>query len=156
MLGGFHFNDRKYADDDLTMGSIDPYQLFRIFYEISAAEFEAGSELDIAYMIDQSHNLKPKIEAMIQTVMTAQEHFAKAMLVDHALLARSRAREDLVMSERILKDAYETDVRPMLAEWRKSRNLPADPLEAFRASGYSERIARERGSRNQAAPSSFA
>jgi L-rhamnose isomerase/sugar isomerase len=156
MLVGFHFNDRKYADDDLTMGSIDPYQLFRIFYEISAAWFECGSEPDIAYMIDQSHNLKPKIEAMIQTVMAAQEHFAKAMLVDHSALARSRAQEDLVMSERILKNAYETDVRPLLAEWRKSRDLPPDPLEAFRASGYSQRIAKERGSSKQAVPDSFA
>jgi L-rhamnose isomerase / sugar isomerase len=156
MLGGFHFNDRKYADDDLTMGSIDPYQLFRVFYEISAAEFEVGAELDIAYMIDQSHNLKPKIEAMIQTVMAAQEHLAKATLVDHSALARSRAREDLVMSERILKDAYATDVRPILAEWRKNRNLPPDPLEAFRANGYAERIAKERGSKKQTRQSSYA
>lgn len=156
MLGGFHFNDRKYADDDLTMGSIDPYQLFRIFYEISAAEFESGAEQDIAFMIDQSPNLKPKIEAMIQTVMTAQEHFAKAMLVDHGALACSRAREDLVMSERILKEAYEEDVRPFLAEWRRSRKLPADPLAAFRESGYTERIARERGPRKQGGESRYA
>ncbi|HVP12713.1 MAG TPA: L-rhamnose isomerase [Phycisphaerae bacterium] len=156
MLGGFHFNDRKYADDDLTMGSIDPYQLFRIFYEISAAQFETGSDLDIAYMIDQSHNLKPKIEAMIQTVMTAQEHFTKALLVDHAALVQSRDREDLVMSERILKDAYDTDVRPILAQWRKGRNLPPDPLEAFRASGYSERIAGQRGPRKRPSSGGYA
>lgn len=144
MLGGFHFNDRKYADDDLTMGSIDPYQLFRIFHEITAAEAERGADLDIAYMIDQSHNLKPKIEAMIQTVMTAQEHFARALCVDHAALAAARAREDLVAAERVLQDAFQTDVRPLLAEYRRSRRLPADPLLAFRESGYVERVSRER------------
>ena len=83
MLGGFHFNDRRYADDDLTMGSIDPYQVFRIFHEIRMFEFETGKRADIAYMIDQSHNLKGKIEAMIQTVTTAMELYSKAALVDH-------------------------------------------------------------------------
>jgi L-rhamnose isomerase/sugar isomerase len=144
MLGGFHFNDRKYADDDLTMGSIDPYQLFRIFHEITAAEARLRRDLDIAYMIDQSHNLKPKIEAMIQTVMTAQEHFTKALLVDHAGLASARARDDVVLAERILQDAYQTDVRSLLAEYRRRRGLPADPLGAFRESGYAQRVARER------------
>ena len=156
MLGGFHFNDRKYADDDLTMGSVDPYQLFRIFHEITAAEFERGGDLDIGYMIDQSHNLKPKVEAMIQTVMTAQEHFAKALLVDHAALARAQQREDLVLAEHTLRDAYLTDVRPLLAEWRRSQRLPADPLQAFRESGYAERVAKERGGRKQTDMSSFA
>jgi L-rhamnose isomerase/sugar isomerase len=145
MLGGFHFNDRKYADDDLTMGSIDPYQLFRIFHEIVAAELQLGRELDIAYMVDQSHNLKPKIEAMIQTVMTAQEHMAKALLVDHQALSNARARDDIVQAERILQDAYQTDVRPLLADYRRGRNLPADPLLAFRESGYAQRVALERG-----------
>src|SRR5205085_5471609 len=86
LLGGFHFNDRRYADDDLTIGSIDPYQVFRIFHEIRFFEWEKGSKADIAYMIDQSHNLKGKMEAMVQTVMTAQELFAKAALVNHELL----------------------------------------------------------------------
>ena len=144
MLGGFHFNDRKYADDDLTMGSIDPYQLFRIFHEITAAEHELGRDLDIAYMVDQSHNLKPRIEAMIQTVMTAQEHLAKALLVDHKALAGAQARDDLVQAERILQDAYLTDVRPLLAEYRQGHNLPADPWLAFRESGYVERVSRAR------------
>jgi len=156
MLGGFHFNDRKYADDDLTMGSIDPYQLFRIFHEIVAAEVERGHDLDIAYMVDQSHNLKPKIEAMIQTVMTAQEHLAKALLVNHGALARAQEREDLVLAERILKDAYETDVRPLLAEWRQSRHLPADPLLAFRESGYAERVAKNRRARKPASTDRYA
>ncbi len=92
MLGGFHFNDRRYADDDLTTGSIDPYQVFRIFNEILDYEWETGSRADIAYMIDQSHNLKGKIEAMIQTVVNIMELFAKAALVDRKKLARARAR----------------------------------------------------------------
>src|SRR6185369_15405152 len=87
MLGGFHFNDRRYADDDLTLGSIDPYQIFRIFHEILQYGWETGARPEIAYMIDQSHNLKGKIEAMIQTVTTAMELYAKAALVDHVKLA---------------------------------------------------------------------
>ena len=144
MLGGFHFNDRKYADDDLTIGSIDPYQLFRILYEIVAAEGERGADLPLAYMVDQSHNLKPKIEAMIQTVLTAQEYFAKALLVDHAAVAAARAADDIVAAEIALRDAFHTDVRPWLSEYRRQRKLPPDPLSAFRESGYVARVARER------------
>ncbi|MFQ5805767.1 MAG: L-rhamnose isomerase [Phycisphaerae bacterium] len=156
MLGGFHFNDRKYADDDLTIGSIDPYQLFRIFYEIIAAEFEAGRDLEIAYMIDQSHNLKPKIEAMIETAVTAQEHFAKALLVDHKALMQAQAQDDVVAAERLLKDAFYADVRPLLAEYRQSRGLPPDPLLAFRESGYAERVARARAPQKVAPDQSYA
>ncbi len=156
MLGGFHFNDRKYADDDLTMGSIDPYQLFRIFYEIVAAEHEAGRDLDIAYMVDQSHNLKPKIEAMIQTVVTAQEHFTKAMLVDHEALDQARQRNDIVKAEMILRDAYNTDVRPFLGEYRKNRGLEADPLTAFRESGYAEKTSAQRGAKKSKASGGYA
>ncbi len=150
MLGGFHFNDRKYADDDLTMGSIDPYQLFRIFAEITQAERESGRDLPIAYMIDQSHNIKPKIEAMIQTVMTAQEHFVKAMLIDFNAAALARKNHDTVMAERAWRDAYSTDVRPFLAEYRRSKALPADPLLAHRESGYEARAAAERAGRKSA------
>jgi L-rhamnose isomerase / sugar isomerase len=150
MLGGFHFNDRKYADDDLTMGSIDPYQLFRIFAEIVQAEREGGKDLAIAYMIDQSHNLKPKIEAMIQTVMTAQELFAKACLVDFEAAVVARRRGDIVMAERAWRDAFATDVRPMLAAYRRAKGLPADPLIAHRESGYEARAAAERGGRKKA------
>src|SRR5205814_3937880 len=106
MLGGFHFNDRRYADDDLTMGSIDPYQVFRIFHEILQFESETGKRADIAYMIDQSHNLKGKIEAMIQTVTTAMELYAKAALVDHARLAECQSRCALVDAETCRKDAF--------------------------------------------------
>ena len=156
MLGGFHFNDRRYADDDLTMGSIDPYQVFRIFHEILHFEWETGRRADIAYMVDQSHNLKGKIEAMLQTVTTAMELYAKAALVDHAELDARQRSCDLVDAEICLKDAFSTDVRPAIREWAAARGLPADPLGAFRQSGYLERIPAERSARNLAAVSSYA
>ena len=156
MLGGFHFNDRRYADDDLTLGSIDPYQIFRIFHEIAFYEWETGQTPDIAYMVDQSHNLKPKTEAMIQTVMTAQELFAKAAIVDHKKLGAHQQKGDLVDAENCLKDAFSTDVRPQIEEWRKAHRLPAHPLEAFRESGYLKKIESERGARNRTADASFA
>ncbi len=156
MLGGFHFNDRRYADDDLTMGSIDPYQVFRIFHEILFFEWENGGRADIAYMIDQSHNLKGKIEAMIQTVSIAQELFSKAALVDHEKLAAAQQKSELIRAESCLQDAFATDVRPAIREWRRAKGLPEDPLEAFRASGYGERIAQERASRNMSSISSYA
>src|SRR6266536_6202488 len=115
-LGGFHFNDRKYADDDLTLGSIDPYQVFRIFHEIAMFEWETGARADIAYMVDQSHNLKEKTEEMIQTAVAAQELYAKAVLVDREALARHQARSALVDAEECLKAAFATDVRRMLRE----------------------------------------
>jgi L-rhamnose isomerase/sugar isomerase len=156
MLGGFHFNDRRYADDDLTLGSIDPYQVFRIFHEIRFFEWETGSRPEIAYMIDQSHNLKGKIEAMIQTVITAQELWAKSALVDYSKLAHFQDRCDLVDAENCLKDAFSTDVRPAIAEWARSSGLAKDPLKAFRESGYLERITGERAERNRASVTSYA
>jgi L-rhamnose isomerase/sugar isomerase len=156
MLGGFHFNDRRYADDDLTLGSIDPYQVFRIFHEILHFEWETGKRADIAYMIDQSHNLKGKIEAMIQTVMTATELYAKAALVDREKLAVHQQRCDLVDAENCLKDAFSSDVRPVIREWAASKGLPVNALEAFRESGYLERITAERSGKNQPAVSSYA
>jgi L-rhamnose isomerase / sugar isomerase len=153
MLGGFHFNDRRYADDDLTLGSIDPYQVFRIFHEIQFFEWETGTRADIAYMIDQSHNLKGKIEAMIQTVMMAQELYAKAALVDHQALAHAQTRCDLVAAESLLQAAFATDVRPAIAEWRAAKTLPANPMTAFRESGYLDRITADRGRRSSAATS---
>jgi len=156
MLGGFHFNDRRYADDDLTMGSIDPYQAFRIFHEIFFYAWETGKQPDIAYMIDQSHNLKGKIEAMIQTVTTAQELYAKAALVDHETLAQAQTKAELVDAESCLKDAFSTDVRPAIREWAKSKGLPEDPMRAFRESGYLERITGERAAKNAASVSSYA
>ena len=153
MLGGFHFNDRRYADDDLTLGSIDPYQVFRIFHEILLFEWESGARADIAYMIDQSHNLKGKIEAMIQTVMQAQELFAKASLVEYETLASAQGRCQLVEAESVLRDAFSTDVRPVIQEWRTARGLPSDPLEAFRQSGYLEQITADRRGRSSATSS---
>jgi L-rhamnose isomerase/sugar isomerase len=156
MLGGFHFNDRRYADDDLTLGSIDPYQVFRIFHEILFFEWESGKHADIAYMIDQSHNLKGKIEAMIQTVNMAQELFAKASLVDYEKLASAQSKSDLIRAECCLQDAFATDVRPAIREWRHSKGLPQDPMQAFLSSGYLERISRDRASRNMSSVSSYA
>ena len=144
MLGGFHFNDRKYADDDLTVGSIDPYQVFRIFNEIVAAEWETGNDLDIAYMIDQSHNIKPKIQAMIQTACRVQEILAKALCVDRKALARAQQAEDTVAAEEVLQKAFRLDVTPILQAVRKALGVPADPLEAFRASGYERTAASAR------------
>jgi len=156
MLGGFHFNDRRYADDDLTLGSIDPYQVFRIFNEIAHFEWETGKRADIAFMIDQSHNLKGKMEAMIQTVTTAQELYAKAAIVDREKLADAQARSALVDAESCLKDAFSTDVRPVIREWSRSRGLPEDPMDAFRQSGYLERITTERAEKNATSASSYA
>jgi L-rhamnose isomerase/sugar isomerase len=154
VLGGFHFNDRKYADDDLTLGSIDPYQVFRIFHEIvSAKESERAG---IAFMIDQSHNLKGKMEAMVQTVVMAQELYAKAALIDQARLAELQDTCRLVEAEECFRGAFWLDVRPIVREWRVARGLPAEPLKALAESGYVEKITQERGSRNSASVSSYA
>jgi L-rhamnose isomerase/sugar isomerase len=154
MLGGFHFNDRKYADDDLTLGSIDPYAVFRIFHEIrSAAELHERDVSQIAYMIDQSHNLKPKIQAMIQTVLSAQEMFAKACLVDRKKLRDAQTAQDIVAAEEVLRTAFFTDVRPLLSEWRKRKNIDPDPLAAYRASGYEAKVAKERDAARASRPS---
>lgn len=142
-LGGFHFNDRRYADDDLTLGSIDPYQIFRIFHEIHLAGENALDE--IAFMIDQSHNLKGKVEAMVQTVATAQELWLKSALVDREKLSRLQHECDLVAAEELFRGAFWMDVKPLLWEWRRAKGLPEDPLAALRASGYVERINAERG-----------
>lgn len=156
MLGGFHFNDRRYADDDLTLGSIDPYQVFRIFHEICYYTWERGTAPDIAYMVDQSHNLKPKMEEMIQTAMSAQELFLKAALVDHAELAGLQQSTDLVPAEETLREAFFLDVRPVLRDWRRSKGLPGEPLKAFRESGYLDRAALERAERNLGSVTSYA
>ena len=153
-LGGFHFNDRKYADDDLTLGSIDPYQLFRIFHEIlsSGKDDQAG----IAFMIDQSHNLKGKVEAMVQSVVTAQELYAKAASVDRERLAELQQQCRLVEAEECFRDAFWQDVRPVVRDWRAARGLPVEPLKALAESGYVEKITEERGSKNARSVSSYA
>lgn len=147
-LGGFHFNDRKYADDDLTLGSIDPYAVFRIFSEILGASEVHGLETGhIAYMVDQSHNLKPKLQAMVQTAVTAQELFAKAGLVDRAALGSAQHARDIVAAETILRDAFFTPVSGPLSEWRVSRGRPSDPRAALVESGIETRLAAARGGR---------
>ena len=156
MLGGFHFNDRRYADDDLTLGSIDPYQVFRIFHEILVHESETSITADVAFMIDQSHNLKGKIEAMIQTVSVAQELHAKAALVDRERLAHLQDSCSLIEAEECFRSAFWHDVRPIIREWRRARGLPEDPLQAFLESGYLERATRERRDRNVGAVASYA
>ena len=156
MIGGFHFNDRRYADDDLTLGSIDPYQVFRIFHEIQMYEWEHSAAADIVYMVDQSHNLKGKIEAMIQTVCTAQELYARAAMVDHERLAKLQKECALVDAEETLRSAFWQDTRALVQDWRKQRGLPADPMQAFRESGYLERITRDRRERNLGASVSYA
>ncbi len=155
-LGGFHFNDRRYGDDDLTLGSIDPYQVFRIFAEILYFEWEHGERADIAYMVDQSHNLKNKVEEMIQTATTAQELYAKAALIDFGRLATLQSRSALVDAEEVYRDAFSTDVRPLLREWRMARGLPEHPLRAYRESGYTEAQEKARGEKNRARTASYA
>jgi L-rhamnose isomerase/sugar isomerase len=147
-LGGFHFNDRKYADDDLTLGSIDPYQIFRIFHEIQFEQSKGGGFAAPAYMIDQSHNLKGKVEAMLQTVVTAQELYAK--------LAELQDACKLVEAEELFRDAFWQDVRPLLRDWRTQHGLPASPLAALREGGYVARIADERRAKNAGGVSSYA
>lgn len=155
-LGGFHFNDRKYADDDLTIGSIDPYQVFRIFHEIHFEKHRNAKAVPPAFMIDQSHNLKGKMEAMVQTVVTAQELYAKAALVDQEKLAELQDACALVEAEELFRGAFWQDVRPWLKEWREQKGLPGDPMAELRASGYVEKITSERGAKNANATASYA
>jgi L-rhamnose isomerase/sugar isomerase len=148
LLGGFHFNSRKYADDDLIVGSADPFELFRIMREIAAARSDpatADTATSVAYMIDQSHNVEGKIDAMIQSVMNIQTAYAKALLVNDERLTEAQAEGDVLGAHRVLMEAFETDVRPLLGRLRAGLGLDQDPFEAFRQSGYGERIARERG-----------
>jgi L-rhamnose isomerase/sugar isomerase len=140
-LGGFHFNDRKYGDDDLIVGSIDPFQLFRIFFElVDVGAFASG----VRFTVDQSHNVESKIEAMLQTVMNLQEAYAKALFVDRQALAAAQAEGDVLEANRILTDAFSTDVRPLCAKVRGDLGAAADPIGAFRSSGYGERVAQAR------------
>jgi L-rhamnose isomerase/sugar isomerase len=140
-LGGFHFNNRKYGDDDLIVGSINPFELFLIYVEL--VEAEESTRID--YMIDQAHNIEPKIEAMILSVTNLQEAYAKALLVDQAALDEARHSGDVLGAHRTLLDAYATDVRPLCAKVREDLGASADPVSAFRESGYLEKVVNERG-----------
>jgi L-rhamnose isomerase/sugar isomerase len=142
-LGGFHFNNRKYADDDLIVGSVNPFELFLIYVELVEAEERSQTRID--YMIDQTHNIEPKIEAMLLSVMNLQEAYAKALLVDRPSLAEARHSGDVLGAHRILLEAYATDVRPLCATVRETLGGAADPIAAFKEGGYAERVAEERG-----------
>jgi L-rhamnose isomerase/sugar isomerase len=140
LLGGFHFNSRKYADDDLIVGAIDPFELFRIMVEIARDE-PAG----LALMIDQSHNVEGKIDAMIQSVSNIQTAYAKALLVDRERLRGAQRGGDVLGAHRVLVQAFEADVRPLLSTLRERMGVDPDPVAAFRRDGHPERLARERG-----------
>jgi L-rhamnose isomerase/sugar isomerase len=147
-LGAFDFNSRNYADDDLIVGSADPFQLFRIMNEIVANDALLGAGVN--FMLDQCHNIEPKIPGQIRSVMNVQEATAKALLVDRDALKAAQTSGDVLGAHGVLMDAYNTDVRPLLAELRGSQGLPADPYAAYADSGYQERIARERVGGQQA------
>jgi len=139
-LGGFHFNNRKYADDDLVVGSVNPFELFLIFCELAAAEGRLPR-----LTIDQAHNVEPKVEAMVVSVVNLQEAYAKALLVDRTVLADAQQERDVLGGHEALLDAYRTDVRPLCAKVRAELGAADDPVAVLRASGYVERRAAERG-----------
>jgi L-rhamnose isomerase/sugar isomerase len=148
-LGSFDFNSRFYADDDLIVGAADPFQLFRILYEvIRGGGYGTGS--GVAFMLDQCHNIEEKIPGQIRSVLNVQEMTARALLVDTEALAAALAAGDVLGANGILMDAFYTDVRPMLAGWREQRGLPRDPIAAYRASGYREQIVADRVGGQQA------
>jgi L-rhamnose isomerase/sugar isomerase len=138
-LGGFHFNNRKYADDDLIVGSINPFELFLIFCELAAGDGELPR-----LTIDQSHNIEPKVEAMVLSVINLQESYAKALLVDRRVLAEAQAAGDVLAGHELLLDAYNTDVRPLCATVRSAAGAAADPVAELRASGYAQKAAEAR------------
>jgi L-rhamnose isomerase/sugar isomerase len=148
-LGGFDFNSRFYADDDLMVGSADPFQLFRIL-----AEVVQGGALDaaanVAYMLDQCHNIEPKIPGQIRSVMNVQEATAKALLIDQEALHAAQQAGDVLGANAVLMDAYNTDTRPLLASLREETGLDADPMAAYRKSGYAEKIVADRVGGTQA------
>ncbi len=148
-LGSFDFNSRFYADDDLIVGAADPFQLFRILFEVLRG---GGLEADspVAFMLDQCHNVEDKIPGQIRSVLNVQEMTARALLVDRAALSAAQQSGDVLAANAVFMDAFYTDVRPALAEWRESRGLPGDPMAAYAASGYFERISAERVGGTQA------
>ena len=151
LLGGFHFNDRKYADDDLIVGSQHPFELFLIYNELVAAAESDVPEVaecarNVAYGLDQSHNVEPKLEAVLISVLNCQKAYAKALVVDREALAARRAEQDVLGAHRVLVEAFETDVEPLLARVRDEMGLAPDPLAAFAASDYPEKVREDRGS----------
>jgi L-rhamnose isomerase / sugar isomerase len=148
-LGAFDFNSRFYADDDLMVGAADPFQLFRIMYEVVRAD-ALDPSAGIAFMLDQSHNIEPKIPALIRSVMNVQEATAKALLVDRAALSAAQQAGDVLAANAVFMDAFATDVRPLLAEVRQELGLDPDPMAAYARSGYAEKIVAERVGGTQA------
>ncbi|MFM9613140.1 L-rhamnose isomerase [Streptomyces niveiscabiei] len=146
-LGGFDFNSRFYADDDLMVGAADPFQLFRIMYEVSRG---GGFTSDVAFMLDQCHNLEAKIPAIIRSVMNVQEATAKALLVDREALGAAQVAGDVLAANAVLMDAFNTDVRPLLREVREEMGLDGDPIAAYARSGWAEKIVAERVGGQQA------
>ncbi|MCX4510812.1 L-rhamnose isomerase [Streptomyces sp. NBC_01619] len=146
-LGGFDFNSRFYADDDLMVGAADPFQLFRIMYEVIRG---SGFGPDVAFMLDQCHNIEAKIPAIIRSVMNVQEATAKALLVDGDALAAAQRSGDVLAANAVLMDAYNTDVRPMLAEVREEIGIDPDPMAAYARSGWAQKIVDERVGGTQA------
>lgn len=149
-LGGFHFNNRKYADDDLIVGSTNPYELFLIYNELAAAELSDDPALsvaarNVAYMIDQCHNIEGKLAPMIVSVLNCQEAYAKALIAPRKQLAELQMEGEVLLAHKLLTDAFRTDVRPLLAQVREELGAPTDPVAAYKASGYEEKIRRERG-----------
>ncbi|QFP75157.1 L-rhamnose isomerase [Deinococcus sp. AJ005] len=149
-LGGFHFNARRYADDDLIVGTTNPFELFCIYAELvggtnSADDVTRRTAQNVAYMIDQSHNIEPKVEAMLQSVLNCQEAYAAALLIDRDLLREAQEKGDVLAAHRVLTDAFKSDVRPLLRELRDELGLPFDPIKAHRDGGYQARVAGERG-----------
>jgi L-rhamnose isomerase/sugar isomerase len=142
-LGGFDFNSRFYADDDLMAGAADPFQLFRIMHEVVRAGALAPAA-GVAFMLDQCHNIEPKVPAQIRSVMNVQEAVAKALLVDSDALRHAQLAGDVLAANAVLMDAYNTDVRPLLTELREESGLAPDPIAAFLASGYGEKMITER------------
>jgi L-rhamnose isomerase / sugar isomerase len=142
-LGGFDFNSRFYADDDLMVGAADPFQLYRILYEVISAD-ALRPEAGIAFMLDQCHNIEPKIPAVLRSVMNVQEATAKALLVDRDALAAAQAAGDVLGANAVFMDAYNTDVRPLLAGLREEMGLDPDPVAAYHRSGYQEKITADR------------
>jgi L-rhamnose isomerase / sugar isomerase len=144
-LGGFHFNAKKFADDDLVVGSTNPYELFLIFNELIDGERDPAVSMDVAYMLDQSLNVKTKLPAMIQSVINVQIAYAQALLIDRDRLRQAQAEGDIIAAEETLLTAYRTDVRPLLAAVRDEMGLDPDPMAAYARSGYQAKIVSERG-----------